>query len=430
VVGDPANFIPFTWALSRLVHVGFLIAGTLPFVTGAVVWQARHRHRESRALIVSGVITAGVLFALMAYIIVFLCVTTGQLPQSVFPQARLVHRPYDLVALFLYLFAGSVVFPRFYRAQPSLFSHALLVSVIPNVAAELYAAFGSVALYDNNFNIAAFHKIVAYLVPFMGLLLDYRLAYHADVALQVTQEKLRVARDVQQGLLPHEAPGVPGYDVAGSYQPADVVGGDYFDYLRMADGRLGLVVADVSGHEIGASLLMAKTRAYLRAVVQGDDDLATMLGRLHRFLVEDVKDKWFVTLFFGALDPQTATIEYAGAGQQAHIVRADGSLTVLTSTSTPLGVFADHPPRLGEPATLGPGDVLIAVTDGIVEARNAAGEQFGQERLVATVRMESGRSSRQTIDSVMSAVQAFCKPLVPEDDLTVVVVRKVETGQA
>ncbi len=92
-----------------------------------------------------------------------------------------------------------MVFPRFYRAQPSIFSHALFVSVIPNVTAQIYAVFGSVELFDNAFNIASFEKIVAYAVPLMGLLLDYRRAYYADVALQVTHEKLRVARSGRQG---------------------------------------------------------------------------------------------------------------------------------------------------------------------------------------------------------------------------------------
>ena len=97
-----------------------------------------------------------------------------------------------MIPLFLYLFAGAIVFPRFYRAQPSIFSHALFVSVIPNVAAQIYAVFGTTELFDNGFNIASFEKIVAYAVPLMGLLLDYRRAYYADVALQVTHEKLRV----------------------------------------------------------------------------------------------------------------------------------------------------------------------------------------------------------------------------------------------
>src|SRR5271154_110557 len=148
-VVDVENFLPFTWFASRMVNVCFLIAGTVPFVWYNRRWSALPRERDLRFFVL-----AAVLFMLMAYVIVFLCAWSPHLPTAVYPQARVVHRPWDLIPLFLYLFAGAVVFPRFYRAQPSIFSHALFVSVIPNVAAQIYAVFGSVELFDNAFNIA------------------------------------------------------------------------------------------------------------------------------------------------------------------------------------------------------------------------------------------------------------------------------------
>jgi phosphoserine phosphatase RsbU/P len=418
-VVDVDNFLPFTWFASRMVNVCFLIAGTVPFVWYHRRWNAPRQNRDLRFFLL-----AAVLFMLMAYVIVFLCAWSPHLPNAVYPDARVVHRPWDLIPLFLYLFAGAVVFPRFYRAQPSIFSHSLFVSVIPNVAAQIYAAFGSTALFDNGFNIASFEQIVAYAVPLMGLLLDYRRAYHADVALHVTHEKLRVARNVQQGLLPQSPPQLAGFDIAGSYESADVVGGDYYDYIPMADGRLGIAVADVSGHEIGASLLMAKTRAYLRALTKSDDDLETILGRLHEFLIVDTQDKWFVTMFFAALHPETAVIEFAGAAQQAHVVRHDGSVSVLRSTSTPLGVFADHPPRCAPYVTLLPGDTLVALTDGYVEAKSPAGEQFGNERMLAVVRENRSRRASEILEALNYAVRQFCGSTAPADDLTAVIVRR------
>src|ERR1700722_11138792 len=418
-VVDVENFLPFTWFASRMVHVCFLIAGTVPFVWYNRRWSALPRERDLRFFVL-----AAVLFMLMAYVIVFLCAWSPHLPVALYPQARVVHRPWDLIPLFLYLFAGAVVFPRFYRAQPSIFSHSLFVSVIPNVAAQIYAAFGAVQLFDNAFNIASFEKIVAYAVPLMGLLLDYRRTYYAEVALQVTQEKLRVARNVQQGLLPQAPPQLPGYDIPGCYESADVVGGDYYDYIPMADGRMGIVVADVSGHEIGASLLMAKTRAYLRALAKSDDDLQTLLGRLHEFLVVDTQDKWFVTMFFAALNPQTGAIEYAGAAQQAHIIHQDGSVSILRSTSTPLGVFADHPPLCPSPITLASGELLVVLTDGYVEAKSPAGEQFGNERMLAIIREHRTRPATAIIQALDAAVERFCGSSPPTDDLTAVVVRR------
>jgi phosphoserine phosphatase RsbU/P len=418
-VVDVGNFLPFTWFASRMVNVCFLIAGTIPFVWYHQRWNARPRNRDLRFFVL-----AAVLFMLMAYVIVFLCAWSPHLPQAVYPDARVVHRPWDMIPLFLYLFAGALIFPRFYRAQPSIFSHSLFVSVIPNVAAQIYAVFGTTELFDNGFNIASFEKIVAYAVPLMGLLLDYRRAYYADVALQVTHEKLRVARNVQQGLLPKGPPQLAGFDIAGCYEAADVVGGDYYDYIPMADGRMGIVVADVSGHEIGASLLMAKTRAYLRALAKSDDDVQTILGRLHEFLVVDTQDKWFVTMFFAALDSQTSAIEFAGAAQQAHIVRHDGSVTLLRSTSPPLGVFSDHPPRCSPVVTLLPGDAFVALTDGYVEARSRAGQQFGNERMLAVIRENRGRPASEILEELKECVRVFCGSGAPADDLTAVIVRR------
>jgi serine phosphatase RsbU (regulator of sigma subunit) len=193
----------------------------------------------------------------------------------------------------------------------------------------------------------------------------------------------------------------------------------------MADGRLGIVVADVSGHEIGASLLMAKTRAYLRALAKSDDNLETLLGRLHDFLVVDTQDKWFVTMFFAALDPNTSTLEFAGAAQQAHLLRQDGSIVVLRSTSTPLGVFSDHPPRCSPVVTLLPGDIFVALTDGYVEAKSPAGEQFGNNRMLSIIRENRGRPSSEILQVLEASVRGFCGSAAPADDLTAVVVRRL-----
>ena len=224
--------------------------------------------------------------------------------------------------------------------------------------------------------------------------------------------------------MPKCSPEISGYDIAGHYLPADMVGGDYYDYIRMSDGRWGIAVADVSGHEIGASLLMAKTRAYLRALAKAEENLETILGRLHEFLLEDTQDKWFVTMFFAALDPRTGALEYAGAAQQAFILRCDGTVSILKSTSTPLGVFADHPPRCAPPTTLEVGDVFVAVTDGIIEAKSAAGEQFGHDRLVSVLRDHRHRLAVDMMNVLNHSFRSFCGTAPVIDDLTVVIVRR------
>jgi signal transduction histidine kinase len=173
-VADSQNFMSFSWAVSRLFHALIMISGAgLGLVTRIGIW----RGKPGLALLVSGALGG------MAYGIIRTSAGDVQLPQTLFPEA-IVSRPYDAIPLILFLFAGAFVYPRLYQRLPSLFSHALIVSTLPNVAAQLHMAFGSRALFDTHFNIAHFLKIVAYLVPFSGLALDYLRTYR-EAALTV-----------------------------------------------------------------------------------------------------------------------------------------------------------------------------------------------------------------------------------------------------
>jgi serine phosphatase RsbU (regulator of sigma subunit) len=346
------------------------------------------------------------------------------LPVSVYSGAKAVHRPWDLVPLFLYLFAGSLVFPRFYRFQPSLFSHAIMVSVVPSLAAQMHAAFRSTQLYDNDFNISLYLKIVANLVPMTGLILDYTRAYRNEVMLQLTEEKLRVARGVQLGLLPKNPPSIPGFDIAGISLPAEAVGGDYFDYLPMSDGCIGVVVADVSGHEIGGAILMAQTRAYLRALAQTRADIGGILARLNRFLLEDVQNKWFVTLFFARLNPKTHAFSYAAAGHASYLFHGDGSLETLIATTTPLGIDESDKILFAPEQPMEPGEILLLLTDGIPEAKSSAGKYFGIERVAEVIGQHRDRPARNIVDALFESLREFAGNGSFLDDVTAVVVKR------
>ncbi|MCA9099489.1 MAG: SpoIIE family protein phosphatase, partial [Planctomycetaceae bacterium] len=160
----------------------------------------------------------------------------------------------------------------------------------------MHAAFGSTQLFDNHFNISNYQKILAYLVPLVGLLLEYTRAYQAEVSLRATEEQFRVAKGVQRDLLPRSSPEIPGFDIAGVSIPAEMVGGDYFDFIPMKDDCLGIVVADVSGHDLGASIFMGQTRAYLRALAQLKNSVPEVMHDLNQFLMEDARDQRFVTI--------------------------------------------------------------------------------------------------------------------------------------
>ena len=224
----------------------------------------------------------GLLYGLMGYTIIHICAILPTLPPTLFPQ-QLFPRPWDVLPLVLYLFAGGIIFPRFHKAHPSLFSHGLLLSVIPHLACQAHAVWGSSQLFDNDFNISLYLKTIAYLVPLAGLILDYIGAYSAEVVLNETQAKLRVAREVQEGLLPEKSPVLEKFDVAGISIAADAAGGDFFDYLSMDENGLGIIVADVSGHEVGSAILMAETRAYMRATTDHLADVGAIVTTVNNY---------------------------------------------------------------------------------------------------------------------------------------------------
>ena len=184
-VADTQNLIPFTWAICRLFNALIMIIG----VATLLILKPQRFQRSSKLIfVVSGI------FGVIAYGIVWFCATSSTLPETMFPNA-LITRPWDVVPLLLFLGAGFVVYPLLDRRHPSLFSHALIVSTIPNVITQLHMAFGSQELFDSNFNIAHFLKIIAYLVPLVGLVLDYNYTYRnandINKELNVTIEKQR-----------------------------------------------------------------------------------------------------------------------------------------------------------------------------------------------------------------------------------------------
>jgi len=178
-VADNNDLIPFTWAICRLFNALIMLCGAGFFlITNPVKSKGG----------ISLVTSASLVFGMIAYGIISLCAHSATLPKTTFPHS-IVTRPWDVAPLLLFIFAGLFVFPRLYYKYPSLFSHSLVISIIPQVATQLHMAFGSTSLYDNHFNIAHFLKIIAYIIPFIGLGLDYIQTYReeAETARQLRQ---------------------------------------------------------------------------------------------------------------------------------------------------------------------------------------------------------------------------------------------------
>ncbi|HEY2837850.1 MAG TPA: GAF domain-containing SpoIIE family protein phosphatase [Pirellulales bacterium] len=265
-------------------------------------------------------------------------------------------------------------------------------------------------------------------------------ASHAAVALdrarlvdelkerQHVEASLKVARAVQRGFMPQQLPAVPGYELASWWLPHQAVGADYCDVLPLDDGRTALVIADVAGHGIGPSLIMASTRAALRALALDHSAPEVQLRLLARALLGDLEEGLFITMLIAALDSQRHRIEYANAGHgpAMHYSAADDRFYPLESTGLPLGVedYPDYPQAT--PVMIEPGDLLVLCTDGIVESMDNGGEAFGQQRLEAIIRRRARAPLDELVREVGRQVEQHYEGATPPDDLTILVVRRSE----
>ena len=244
-----------------------------------------------------------------------------------------------------------------------------------------------------------------------------------DVTAQAKMEdQLDAARHIQQMLLPHTTPQIPGFDIAGSMIPALQTAGDYYDFIPLPDDNWGLAVGDVSGKGLPAALIMVELRAYLRSQLESSTDLSEALRRANRFLLRDFDAARFVTLFFAQLDPQTRTLNYAGAGHNGFLLRASGAVIDLPSTGLPLGLW-DDPTAIGSSRVfLEPGDLAVILTDGFHETF-AAGKQLGMPRLLAELQRVRDQSAAQILVALNRFACDFAAGESQADDMTGVVIK-------
>lgn len=260
---------------------------------------------------------------------------------------------------------------------------------------------------------------------FVGFIRDVTERKRTERALQESEEQMRVAREIQQHLFPKSAPGVPGFEIAGVSQPAEAMGGDYFDYLEMIHGCLGLVVGDVTGHGVGPALLMAEARAYLRLLTKNSNDVGEIMTRANAALAQDVGTERFVTLLLARLDPKTRALTYVNAGHPSGYVFApSGEIrSTLKRTSLPLGIRADTVYASAGAITLSPGEIVLLLTDGFEEAVDAEDRVFGMDRVFNVVRQHREKPAKEIVRALCDAVHHFLKGVPQEDDVTVIVAK-------
>lgn len=246
----------------------------------------------------------------------------------------------------------------------------------------------------------------------------------ALVAAQRAKRDLQIAADIQRDFLPRSLPSCEGFAMAGRAVPCLEVGGDYYDAICLEDRRLGLAVADVSGKGVGAALLMASLRAWLRAELGHSTSLAALAAKLNDFIAQSSDIRNFITFFFAELDRDTGSLRYVNAGHDpALLVGRDGGVRQLPGTGLCLGMFAGRSYDVGT-AAFGPGEILLLYTDGITESRDAEGHEFGVEGLADAVRAEIDQDAPEILDAVFRRLAEFTGCAEPVDDRTLVVIKR------
>jgi serine phosphatase RsbU (regulator of sigma subunit)/CHASE1-domain containing sensor protein/anti-sigma regulatory factor (Ser/Thr protein kinase) len=243
------------------------------------------------------------------------------------------------------------------------------------------------------------------------------------------EQELGTARSIQHALLPKDLPKLEGWKIAYHYQPAREVGGDFYDFLRLEDGRIGLVIGDVSGKGIAAALVMANTQSVLRAVARrGSIAPGRVLAEANEVLYAYIPSGTFVTCFYGVLDPESGRLVYANAGHDVPYLQRDGDAQELMARGMPLGLMPGMPYEEKE-AVLAAGDDLLLYSDGLVEAHDPEGGMFGFPRLRKLIVARSAGSGEELVDFLLAELTRFTgEDSEQEDDITLVTLQRSKAG--
>jgi len=242
----------------------------------------------------------------------------------------------------------------------------------------------------------------------------------STIQLEMQDQELERAREIQQSLLPRDIPQIPGFEVAGAWQPASIVSGDYYDVLRLGDHRLGICIADVVGKGVSAALLMANVQAAVRAFASDAESPAQVCGKVNRLLHDNIAAGKFVTFLYGVLDSETRMFRHCNAGHPYPILLSDGSIRVLEQSGAVLGVFPDW--RYEDSTVeLRAGDRLLLFTDGITEACNTDGQEFDDASIAAFAKANGTLTASELNSRLLAQVSAYCGAQF-QDDATLLVI--------
>jgi serine phosphatase RsbU (regulator of sigma subunit) len=414
----------------RLVVASLIGVGMLFLVQVAALALARRVRMLSRPLPTWFMLSTLVIESLIPTGIMAANIWSGALS----PHASLVSPPL--------LANGIMVILMALRLRPWMCILAGSIAALGYAALLAYITFGLNIPHPTTGLPQAAYVTTAILLFVAGLAaawVAHEIRGHLDAALRevetreqmsLIEQDLAVARSIQQALIPHSAPTIPGYEIAGWNRPADQTGGDYYDWQPLPDGNWIITLADVSGHGIGPAMVTAACRAYVRASVAHHGDLSSLAARVNRLLADDLPDGRFVTMAGIILDPRGGPLALlsAGHGPIVLLLGASGEVRDILPGDLPLAVAADTTFGPHQSLDMSPGDVLALVTDGFVEWSrfDATGnrEQFGLQRLRDSLRRHAALAPAAMIQAITADVEAFAGAEPQQDDLTMVVIRR------
>ena len=239
------------------------------------------------------------------------------------------------------------------------------------------------------------------------------------------EDELELAQDVQKMLLPQEVPNIPGIEIAAFSRPAQIVGGDYFDFVDFSDGLHGLAIADVAGHGVSASLHMAGIQALLRTLAPVNKSPAKVMRQVHKLFIHNIRFETFVTFFIGAFDASTKTLTFSNAGHQPPLVlhkteSNKESVEMLRPTGAAIGLVEEA--EFSEKAIeLQEEDLLVLYTDGVTETMNPQNKEFGRERLIKLSQQLMNPPVKQVVREIRQGLEQFSEGQPLADDTTIVI---------
>jgi len=266
-------------------------------------------------------------------------------------------------------------------------------------------------------------EVLMLLASQVAIIIEKVMLHDQLIEKQRLETQLEVARQVQLELLPPRDPQLSGFDISAYNFPTEEVSGDYYDWVRIFDDQIGIVIADVSGKGVPAALLMAFLRASLRAATHIGYAPHISMSKVNYLLWESIERNQFVTAFYGILDATNRTLAYSNAGHNpALLMERDGTARFEERGGVPLGMFRDS--RYYEYfETIEPGQLLVLYTDGLTEAMNVTEEEYGKERLVEAVRQCRHLSARDMVDQIHRDIIAWTEGRGAHDDVTIFIIK-------